>query len=304
MRKCVVAILLPVIICVVMIPRPAIAQGGIKVWPTTVEFTVDEGDTQAKVINIQNLCDEPVVLKAYAMDFWKDRDGGFLFMEPGHQSYSASSWLDIAEFEAVLLPFEERQVEVAVSVPVGAEPGGHFAALFFEVTPPQGEGTVSIATRIPTLFYVTIPGVTEREVVANADIVSLQLPSFAGRRPVEVGVLVRNSGNVHLTVAARAHFASAWGNASELNLGQVVILPGSEAVMRGALQETPLFGRVKASVVIGYLDQDGELVNKSETAEFWVVPWSLVGIIAAVIGVVVPALLILSRRYRLRLERR
>jgi hypothetical protein len=56
--------------------------------------------------------------------------------------------------------------------------------------------------------------------------------------------------------------------------------------------------------VIGYLDQNGELVNKSQAAEFWVVPWSFVGIVLFVMGVVVPAIVIIRRRYRLRLERK
>jgi hypothetical protein len=158
--------------------------------------------------------------------------------------------------------------------------------------------------RIPTLFYITIPGITGADVIANADILSLQLPGIAERGPVEMGVLVRNSGDVHLTVAARAHFAASWGNASELDLGQVIVLPNSEALMKGTLQETPFFGKVRASVVIGYLDQNGELVNKSQTAEFWVVPWSLIGIILVVMGLVVPAIVVMSKRYRLRVERR
>ena len=89
-----------------------------------------------------------------------------------------------------------------------------------------------------------------------------------------------------------------------MDLGQMVILPNSEGVLKGEWQRSPLFGRVRASVVIGYLDQKGELVNKSQTAEFWVVPWSLVGIIMFVMGVVVPAIVIISKRDRLRVERK
>jgi hypothetical protein len=158
--------------------------------------------------------------------------------------------------------------------------------------------------RIPTLFYITIPGITGAEVIANADIVSLQLPGVAGRGPVEMGVVVRNSGNVHLTVAAKAYFDGYWGGSSELDLGQKIILPNSEGMLKEEWQEAPYFGRVRANVVIGYLDNQGDVVNKSQTAEFWVVPWSLVGIILFVMGVVVPAIVIISKRFRLRVERK
>jgi P pilus assembly chaperone PapD len=280
------------------------AEGGISVWPTWVELTVNGGEQAGKTINVVNQGSEPIRVMTYTSDFSIDREGNFLFSEPGHESYSASKWLSLEETELEIAPGESREVEVSISVPAEVEPGGHYAALFFEAVPSSNEGAISISTRIPSLFYLTVPGVTEADISANADIVSLMMPGIAEKGPVEMGVMVRNSGNVHLTVAAKAHIASSWGNASELGLGQVVVLPNTEALMKGTLQEMPLFGRVKASVVIGYLDQNGELVNKSQTAEFWIVPWSLIGIIVGVMGVMVPAIIVLRKRYRLRVERR
>lgn len=302
LRDIAIAMLLAVTLGIISLP--ALAQEEISVWPTRVELTVNRGEQANKMFHVQNQGSEPITIKAYASDFAIDREGNFIFSEPGHESYSAARWLSIEEEEFELAAGESKEVGVVVSAPDEVEPGGHYAAVFFEVTPPQGEGTVSIATRIPTLFYITIPGVTGADVIANADILSLQLPGVVGGGPVETGVVVRNSGNVHLTVAAKAYFSASLGRNGELDLGQVVLLPKSEALMEGTLQEMPLFGRVRVSVVIGYLEQDGELVNKSKTAEFWIVPWSLVGIIVGVMGLVVPVIIIIGRRYRLRLERR
>ena len=302
-RRCAVAVLL-LAIAVSMLPGVVTAQGGIGVWPTSVELTVGCGETATKTVNVQNLGSEPIMLQAYVMDFSKDRNGDFVFYEPGHESYSASRWLSVNSFDLELAPAQSQEVEVTVSVPSQVEPGGHYTALFFEAIPPSSEGTVSISTRIPTLFYVTVPGATEAEVIANAEISSLLLPGFAGQSRVDAGVVVRNSGNVHLTVAAKVYFDGYWGGNSELDLGQKIILPNSEGMLKEEWQEAPYFGKVRASVVIGYLDQKGELVNKSQTAEFWVVPWSLVGIILVVMGVVVPAIVIISKRFRLRLERK
>ncbi|MBM3157641.1 MAG: molecular chaperone [Chloroflexi bacterium] len=303
MRRGITAFLLLVFVLSI-IPSTAEAQGGIKVWPTSVEFTVGRGESVTKTVNIQNLGSEPVVVQAYVMDFSKERDGNFNFYEPGHESYSASRWLGIDSLNLELAANQSREVEVTVSVPAQVEPGGHYAALFFEAIPLSNEGTVSISTRIPTLFYVTVPGVTEAEVFSNAEIASLLLPGISGGGSLEAGAVIHNSGNVHLTVAAKAYFDGYWGGKSELDLGQTTILPDSDGVLKEEWQEKPFFGKVGAKVVIGYLDQNGGLVNKSQTAEFWVVPWSLVGIILFVMIVVVPAIVILSRRFRLRLERR
>jgi len=302
-RRFTVAVLILAIVLSV-VPSPVLAQGGIKVWPTGVELKVGRGETATKTINVQNLGSEPVMLQAYVMDFSKDRNGDFAFYEPGHESYSASKWLSIDKFNLELAASQSQEVEVTVSVPAQVEPGGHYTALFFEAIPLSNEGTVSISTRIPTLFYITVPGITEAEVIANAEISSLLLPGVAGGGFLEAGVVVHNSGNVHLTVAAKAYFDGYWGGSSEMDLGQTIILPNSDGVLNEQWQEKPFFGKVRANVVIGYLDHNGQLVNKSQTAEFWVVPWSLVGIVLFVMGVVVPAIVILSKRFRLRLERK
>jgi P pilus assembly chaperone PapD len=298
----IIVILLAVGFCV--FPTSTLAEGGMMVWPTWVELTVNRGEQAGKMINVQNQGSEPVRVMAYTRDFSISREGNFVFSEPGHESYSASRWLSLEETDFEIAPGESREVEVRLSAPTEVEPGGHYAALFFESVPSSDQGAVSISTRIPTLFYITIQGVTGAEVIANADIASLVLPGFAGRGPVEAGVVVHNSGNVHLAVAARAYFSALWGDNSELDLGQMVILPNSDGVIKSNWQQTPLFGKVKANVVIGYLDQKGELVNKSQTAEFWVVPWSLIGIIVGVVGVVVPAIVVLRKRYSLRVERK
>jgi len=298
----IIVIVLAIGFCV--FPTKTWAQEGIRVWPTRVEMMVNRGEKAGKTINVYNQGSEPIRVSAYAMDFSIGRDGDFNFYEPGHESYSASKWLNIEKADFELVPGESKEVAVVVSAPATVEPGGHYAALFFDAVPSGNQSAVSVSMRIPTLFYITIPGITGADVIANVDILSLQLPGIAERGPVEMGVVVWNSGNVHLTVAARAHFAASLGNASELDLGQVIVLPNSEALMKGTLQEIPFFGKVRASVVIGYLDQNGELVNKSQTAEFWVVPWSLIGIILVVMGLVVPAIVVMSKRYRLRVERR
>jgi len=274
------------------------------VWPTWVELTVNRGEQAGKIIHVQNQGSESIELKAYVMDFSIDREGNFVFSEAGHESYSASRWLSVAETDFELVPGESQEVEVRLSAPSEVEPGGHYAALFFEAIPSANQGAVSISTRIPTLFYITVPGITEAEVIANADIASLVLPGFAGKGPVEAGVVVHNTGNVHLTVAARVHFSASLGGDSELDLGQAVILPNSEGVIKSNWQQAPFLGKVTANVVIGYLDEQGELVNKSRTGEFWVVPWSMIGIIVGVLGLVVPAIVIISKRYRLRVERK
>jgi P pilus assembly chaperone PapD len=280
------------------------AQGGIKVWPTKVDMTISEGEQAERVINVQNEGGETIGVRAYVMDFTVDKDNEFIFSEPGHESYSASKWLGVNNNEFELAPGESREVEVVIAAPNDIEPGGHYAALFFETAPSVSEEGVSISTRIPSLFYITVPGVTDADIVTSAEIVSLTLPGFVEKGPVEVRIGVHNMGNVHLTIAAKAYFSDLFGKNSELDLGQITVLPDSEGTLTGSWQEAPFIGRVKTSAVIGYLDQYGDLVNKSQRGGFWVAPWKHLVAIVAVVGSLIALAVLFHKRYRFRVERR
>jgi len=286
---------------------PTLAQGGIKVSPTKVDLVVDRGQVAEEVISVENQGDGVARIRAYAMDFSIDEESNFAFYEPGHESYSCARWLTLNEAEFDLNPGATKEVKVTVAVPDEVEPGGHYAALFFETAlleAPPGV-SVTIAGRIPSLFYLTIPGATEAEVFSDAEIVSLLLPGWVEKGPVETGVVVRNTGNIHLTIAAKVYFSGFRGeNIGELDLGQVVVLPHSERIMKGRWEKIPLFSRVKASVVIGYFNQQGELVNKTKTADFWIIPWKLVTIIVVALGLLILLIWRLRKRYRLRIERK
>jgi len=140
---------------------------------------INGGEQAQKIINVQNQGSETIKVRAYVMDFFIDKDNNFIFSEPGHESYSASKWLTIDKADLELTPGESQEVEVTISVPTEVEPGGHYAVIFFDTTLSANQEGVSISTRIPSLFYITIPGITEADIFASADIVSLLLPGFA-----------------------------------------------------------------------------------------------------------------------------
>ena len=301
------AVFLLLVLLFSLLPSPTSAQGGIKVWPAKVDLVVGSGQTAEEVISVENQGDGVARIHVYAMDFSIDKENNFAFYEPGHQSYSCARWLTLDEAEFDLTPGESKRVEVTISVPDEVEPGGHYAALFFETVPVETPPGVSviITGRIPSLFYLTIPGVTGADVFSDAEIVSILLPGWVEKGPVEIGVVVRNTGNVHLSIAAKAYFSGFRGEKiGELDLGQVVILPHSERIMKGSWEKTPLFSKVKASVVIGYFDQQAELVNKAKTADFWVIPWKMLLVIVFALGLLILLVWRLRKRYRLRIERK
>lgn len=291
------AVALLVVTLLPSLSHVARAAGGIVVSPTRADVTVNEGEQTSEVITVRNETRDTTAVRIYVMDFSVGSEDTIQFSSPGHESYSASQWLsaDTSEFE--LHEGESRDVEVTVAVPAEVEPGGHYAAVFFETEPSTTEEGVSIATRLPTLFYITVPGKTEQDVVADAEIVSIVLPRVVDGGPVDVGVVVHNCGNVHLTMAAKAYFDCSVGSSAELDLGQMTILPDDEASFEAAWDEVPFIGRVEARLVVGYFDQDGELVNEDRVGHFTVVPWQELVTIAVAIGLLVTIALVFYRSY-------
>jgi len=282
----------------------ATAETGIAVWPTRVDMEIAPGEESAQVVSIRNDGAGPASVRAYCMDFSRDARGNTVFIEAGHESYSAATWVNLAAWEILVAPGETEQLDVLVRAPESVEPGGHYAALFFETVPSSVDAGVAIAARIPCLFYLTTPSTNGIAVCAEADIAGVSMPGMVESGPVELGVSVANSGNVHVTVAAKAVMDDSWGTHSEVDLGQITLLPENQGVMWGSWDEAPFLGSVRTKVVIGYYDGEGELINKEQGQRFLVVPWRvLTGLVFAASFLAIIGRLLVGR-YRFRVERR
>jgi len=302
-----VAIFLTLFVSLHIFALPASAGVSITVSPTTIDLTLSNSEIAIQEIGVWNTGDETISVHTYAMDFSIDKENSFTFFEPGYESYSCAAWLSMEETEFNLAAGESKNVIVTISVPQELEPGGHYAALFFEMVPPEAQSGVSVAVagRIPSLFYITIPGVTGADIITNAEIASLLLPSVVEKGSIEVGVTVRNTGNVHLPIAAKAYFTDFRGReVGELDLGQVIILPNSERVIKATWEGAPFIGKVKTSIVIGYFDQNGELVNKAATGNFQVIPWKLILIAVFSLVFLIVLMWMIRKKFRLRIERK
>ena len=298
---------LALLLCLHAFSLPSSAGVTMMLSPIIMDLTLNTGETSTQEISIRNAGDEQTMVRVYAMDFSIDRENNYTFSDPGHESYSCASWLGIEESDFDLGPAETKHVEVTISVPRGVETGGHYAALFFETiladTPPGV--SVAISGRIPSLFYLTIPGVTDADIFANAEITSLMLPGWVDGGPVQIGAAVRNTGNVHLTIAAKAYFTDFRGRqAGEIDLGQTIVLPGAERAITGTWGKTPFIGPTQATVVIGYFDQHNQLVNRSMTGSFQIIPWKVIIAVFASLALIAFGIWALRKKVRFRLERR
>jgi plastocyanin len=267
----------------------------LSVTPAKVELTVQPGQRVDFSITLVNSAAEPLELSVYPMDYYINPDNTFVFEEPGYYSYSCANWITIVHDKVVVPPNSQIEEPFSVTVPQGAEPGGHYGVIFFQDAnqPPPEQGPAPIP-RIGSLTLITVPGdiiregsITKFEV--QDDYFSLWGPppdEAAGwpARRIKYHLEIENTGNVHITVYAQIQYRSRFGFGSgTVELGFITVLPGTVRYYDGDIPSPPGLGFYKATATIAYgKDQATYDIEKSAQTSFVVIPilWILAVILA------------------------
>lgn len=132
-----------------------------------------------------------------------------------------ATWFETAS-QVTLEPGEQRVVPFSIRVPEDAEPGGHFAAIFWGTCPSQEEGKpkVSIGAKIGMLVLLRVEG----EVQEKGKLLEFSTENkkrFFSHLPVSFFYRFENEGNVSLKPKGEIIVKSIFGGAS-------VVLPVNE----------------------------------------------------------------------------
>jgi hypothetical protein len=214
----------------------------------------------------------------------------------GDEEYGLVKWINLDTDFVKLKAGDSKDFNWSISLPASAEPGGHYAAIFFSTVPPD-EGGIGIGAKTGVLVLVNVNG----EIKESASLDSFRTvgaadgtdaPSFYARKPVFFESRVTNGGSVHLQPTGKVHITNMFGQRVESidanPLGSRV-LPNSARRVRaiwGEETEPPLsfwqelkaewkglaLGRYRAELEMVYGKQRQSLKG---SVEFWVVPWRL-----------------------------
>jgi hypothetical protein len=277
---------------------PAYAQGfDLTLTPAKVELEALPGESIEFTMELRNNGTDPLALLVYPMDYSVTPDNTFIFEEPGFYPYSSAAWIEIAEGTIEIPPASAANVPFKLEVPADAEPGGHYAVLFFQdASEPQPGQGAELVPRVGAQILLTVPGdiVREGEIGdfhIDSDFLSLWAPPAGGKagwpaRNIKYHLEVENTGNVHITVNAAISYSSSIGFGSgSLELGAMTILPGTVRYFDGFLPAPPCFGRYNAEALVMYgPDQFTFDTEKRAETGFTVIPiiWILVLILGAI----------------------
>lgn len=279
---------------------PVIALGaersGIQISPLTYNFDISPGQSKEAKIIVKNLNPEPLNYVIETENFNQVSEEGAPSFEGVPQIKGVTTladWFNIPnnDKEGVIEPQKEKEIIFQVTVPQGAEPGGHYAAIFAKQIKKNAEGQteLGIASRVGTLILVSVPG----DVTKTAQITEFKAPKIVWKGPVDLSMRVQNTGTVHYDSLATADFKSLIGT-SQANLGTHTLLPNNIRFYEGQWNKKYPFGYYKISA--SALDGDKQPVTT--TATMWAIP--LIIVIPALLAIIIIILIILyfKKHYR------
>lgn len=264
--------------------------------PAKVEVRLAPGEEVIKSLAIINQTGRPLYFKITKEDFEGSRDlervTVFLGEEKGR--FSLKDWLqpDIEEFS--LEQGQRINLEVKITVPQEAAPGGYYAAVFAASQPrPEEAGQAKVISRLGALFFVRVEG----EVKEEGFLKEFKSNKFYYQKgPVEFELISENDGNVHLIPYGLIEIRSILGRkAAELRLAPWFILPDSLRVRKVSWSKGNLFGYYTATAKINRGYQN---IIDEKSVRFVVIPWQI--LLLSLVGLILIILLIVIARSRRR----
>jgi hypothetical protein len=266
------------------------APGGIQISPLTFKYEIKPGASETGVVTIKNLNNENLDYTIEAENFTVVSDDGAPSFSGSTDSNSPSSlanWITVSkDKDGTILPQGEKDVSFTINAPSNAEPGGHYAAIFARQVKKTDEGQtqLGISSRVGTLILVTVPGAVKK----GAEITEFTHPQIVWKGPVDFGMKVKNTGNIHFDSKVTLAIKPLVGNTDSVDLGTHTILPNNSRIFSGSWLKQYPFGRYEIQATA--TDTDGNPIT--QTAVLWAIP-----IMIVIPGLVVLLLLILVVRY-------
>ena len=272
-------------------------QSALSVAPAIIELVLKPGEVKETKISIINVTNFPLPIKGNAKAFISEDI--LITGTESKEMFDASSWFLLEPSDFILQPRETKEVKVVVITPVGAEPGGHYATIYFqpllpvEVLSPQ---TTYLTARVGVLTFLIVKG----DINEKASLGDLQTASFRQFGPVEFKIPFKNEGNIHLTPSGEILIKNFRGReVTKLTFSPKIILPQSSKEIETIWDKRFLLGKFTAQAKIVY---GSEYKRLERTINFWVIPWLPILMIITLLTLLLTFFILVRRRFILAIK--
>lgn len=286
--------------------------------PPVFEVGGNPGDTIRSEIKLFNETDSEVTVWTSTADFGaKEGEGGEpSFYAPEEKEEDLASWIQIESGPITLSPRVWRTISFKIKIPSYADPGGHYAAIFFGDQPPEEAGTIGVASKLGTLVLLRASG----EIHEEGSLVEFSLKEekkFYEHLPIDFVIRFKNSGNVHLKPQGEMEITNIFRRTSDVvDVNKVSaggnVLPDSirkyQVSWNKDLSEAPTgfwdevkaeknnfaLGRYTANLNLKY---GADSKSTSDTLKFWVIPWHFLLVLGIGLIILIIILVFGIKRY-------
>jgi len=260
------------------------------VAPARQQVTINPGEDTQISVKFYNQSDTPLSGFLKVADFVVQDDKGTpTIVEDSTQAspkFSASTWLTLPYDRMTIAPNDRTIVQLGLTIPQNARPGGRYVAIYFEpanpVAQPVGEAGASITPRIASLLYIRVNG----PITENAFISDLFAQSFREYGPIAVSAQITNKGDYHVRPHGVFSLSNMFGLVEQSTLQESNIFPDALRSYSASVGSKWMMGRYKITLSAQYGD-------KAQTTErsiyVWVFPWrvALVIVLSLIILILV-----------------
>lgn len=263
------------------------ANGDFIVSPTKTAITVPPGETVTRQITVRSRIPGQQNFRVIAKDFVASDNPSEVvkFLENSDRTspYSLTDNISVEINEFSLGLGETITFDVIISAPIEAAPGGRYGAIVISAIPDQdairrGAG-VAFYTEIGSLLLVRIDGTVDE--YGYVDQFTVNGEADGGvffKKPLNLEVLFRNEGNVHLIPSGQITINNMFGNPVDaIGIDAYFALPDSvryrSFLWPGKDQNFFLIGRYTAELEMYLESRD---VPEVHTVTFWYIPiWAI-----------------------------
>jgi len=270
-------------------PTPQSALG---VAPAIIEVVLDPGKTKITTVTVFNITNFPLPVKGSIRSFLNE-DPLLNYNQTAKETFDASSWFKLEPADFILQPREKRDIKIVIVSSKKAEPGGHYATIYFQpllpidVLSPQ---TAYLTARVGVLSFLIVKG----DIKEKGDFGELKIKKFQQFGPINFKISFQNQGNIHLIPSGEIKIRNWRGREiAKINLNQKTILPQTIRELEGSWQKKYILGKFTAQITILF-GTESQKIEREIT--FWVIPWlPLLLFIILLTGIVIFFILVRKR---------
>lgn len=288
-----------------MLIIPLAGARAITVSPVLFDFEIAPGGSQQDTIRLINNTNERETFTLFVENFVASgEEGGQMYIHE-EEPTDLASWVSVDAPTVTLDPGEMAEFPFLIQIPEDAEPGGHYASVFFSRGggPDEASG-VGITEQVGVLLLVRVPG----DVMEQASVESFRITNgtVLNRLPAKFELRIRNTGSIHLRPKGTLVVKNVLGSVVTrlpANPNKSAILPSSIRRVESSWVKTLdipeggfwtelknewrnfALGRYTASIDVTYGSQNKQL--PSQQVCFWVIPWRILLVVLVLIVILI-----------------